>query len=271
MHHNERFSIKEGHFPLLIMRKRGPINIPYILHTARNTEEFLRILKDTFTDRIIFRISQRTKLQSKSSFWFLYRRCVITGTLAKRIITQNQRNEGNEKLNRCITRQFQSNFSNEAMRYGIENEKGALEIFFRIFKSQHRNSKIHIIGLTLYKEYPFIGGSPDAVLTCDCCLNSFLVEIKCPYRLKDTGLENWQILEYFDSDQGLKKSHTYYNQINLYQGILKTETAFFVVYAKGEVIVKMINFNEDFFNFQIENISQYYLNYFLPTVINKNI
>ena len=57
----------------------------------------------------------------------------------------------------------------------------------------------------------------------------------------------------------------------IYQGILGLQTAFFVVFAKGEVIIKTIIFDRDFFNFQIRNLTSYYLNYFLPSVIGTKI
>ena len=42
------------------------------------------------------------------------------------------------------------------------------------------------IGLVIDKEHPWIGASPDACFRCTCC--GFVVEIKCPYSLRDTSL-----------------------------------------------------------------------------------
>ena len=109
---------------------------------------------------------------------------------------------------------------NEAIRYGTDTEKYALDLFFRLFKQQHQNPILYTTGLTLYKELPFLEGSSDGVMICGCCRNAFLVEVKCSFRLKDTGIKNWSILEYFDANRILKRTHSYLNQINLYQGIL---------------------------------------------------
>ena len=123
----------------------------------------------------------------------------------------------------------------------------------------------------LYKNAPYVGGSPDGIVSCDCCSTPYLIEIKCPFRLAETGIRNWRLLEYFDDNQNLKISHTYYNQINLYQGILGIQIAFFVVYAKDEVIIKRVLFDKDFFEFQIKNLTEYYMNHYLPTVIGTKI
>ena len=267
----EQFLAKEGDFPTLIMRLRGPLNIATIIEMVKNDKEFVFILKKMFTKRVISKISRRTRLQSKSSYWFLYRRCLVSGTMAKRVIRQNELRENNEKLNRIITKTFPNRFMNEAMRYGLLHEENALKALLDLFKTEHRKPKIDAHGVILYDKAPFVGASVDGVLSCECCKKSILIEVKCPFHLKDTGIENWSILEYFDKDQNLKRNHTYFNQINLYQGILGIQDAFFIVYAKGKIIIKEIKFDESFFNYQIKNISQYYMDFYLPTVIGKKI
>ena len=153
-----------GDFPLLVLRKRGPCNMVSIIRMAKNNDDFLKLLNHHFSKRAITRISRRTKGLSKNSYWFLYRRCLITGTLAKRVINQNQRNSSNPKLNRSITRSFPGNYMNAAMQYGIDNEQNALDSFFQVFKRAHTNPKLHDIGVVLHQEIPFIAGSPDGDL-----------------------------------------------------------------------------------------------------------
>ncbi len=92
-----------GDFPLLVLRRRGPYNLPSIIRMAKDMEQFVDLVNQYFTARAISRICTRSKAQSNSLFWFLYKRYVITGTLAKRIINQNQKNCLNPKLNRSIT------------------------------------------------------------------------------------------------------------------------------------------------------------------------
>ena len=123
--------------------------------------------------------------------------------------------------------------------YGITNEQKALDLCLKDFAQKHQNAKMIKTGLVLHKDFNFIGGSPDGVLTCDCCLKPFLVEVKCPFELKHTGITNWQILEYFDINQSLKTSHTYFNQINLYQGLLEIETAFLLCMLKMKLLLKL--------------------------------
>lgn len=163
-----KMSKMEGYFPLLILRKRGPKNMISVIRESTDVNTFLHSLDIIFTPRLIKRITARTKTQSLNSYWFLCRRGVITGTLAKRVIAQNFKAENNEKINRVITKCFPF-FVNEAMLYGVKNEKNALSAFFDIFKKSHKNAKINNIGLVLHNKFPYIGGSPDAIATCGCC------------------------------------------------------------------------------------------------------
>ena len=265
-----KFPAKSGHFPLLQLRLRGPLHLVSIIRMSNDKEQFFELLFHHFSKRNIERIALRSRLQSESVFWYIYRRSIVTSTLAKRIIAQNLRDENNPKINKIISKFYHSRFTNVAMQYGIENEKHAINTFFKTFKKTHINAKLQTTGLVLYKLRPFIGASPDGLLSCDCCQNA-IIEIKCPYRLKDTGITSWSILEYFDTNQNLKKSHTYFNQINLTQGILQRKVAYFVVYAKNEIIVKRIDFDEEFFDHQILNISQYYEKFYLPQVLSQKL
>ena len=77
------------------------------------------------------------------------------------------------------------------------------------------------------------------------------------------------MLEYLDKEQNLRRNHTYFNQVNLYQGILEVDTALFVIYAKNDITVEKIDFDKQFFENQIENINEYYMNFYLPSVIGQ--
>ncbi len=260
-----------GDFPLLVLRRRGPCNLASVIRLSDNAEHFINLLSHYFTARAFERIATRSKLQSESLFWFLYKRCIITGTVAKRVINQNQKCSSYPKINRSITRLFPGSFKSEAMQYGIQNEKKALDIFFKKFSTTHLKPKMQASCLVLYNKALYIGGSPDGLISFKCCSESYLIEIKCSFRLKDTGIKNWRILEYFDDQQDLRTTHTYFNQLNLYQGILGIQKAFFVVYARDEIIVKIIHFDNVFFDFQVKNLKEYYMKYYLPEVIGTRI
>ena len=51
-------------------------------------------------------------------------------------------------------------------------------------QATHKSFNIMNSGLVLHPMYPFMGASPDGLVSCSCCGNG-VVEIKCPYTCKD--------------------------------------------------------------------------------------
>lgn len=262
---------QEGDFSLLMIQKRGPLSLPCVIRTATSIEHFKELIRVYFTRRAIKRISERTKTQSSCSAWFIYKRCVISGTMAKFVLNQNLKKINNEKLNYRLTRTFSSTFKTAAMEYGLAQEPIGIQTFFNHFKKLHINARFRTVGLTLLKEAPYIGGSPDGLVSCDCCPEPALIELKCPFRLAQSGITNWKLLEYLDDQQILRKNHTYYHQISLYMGIFDLKKTHFVVYAKGEIISQIVHFEKEFFDFQVKNLQEYYLTRYLPSVIGKAV
>ena len=261
----------EGDFPYLVVKKRGPYSLACIIRMSTSIDHFNELIRTHFTARAIRRISARTKKQFACPAWHIYRKSVLTGTIARYVISQNMKNISNEKLNNRLTRTFSSNFKTLAMQYGVDKESVGLQIFFDQFKKEHKDAKFHTVGLSLLKDAPYIGGSPDGIVACQCCTQPYLIELKCPFRLADVGLTSWKLLEYLDENQILRKNHSYYNQINLYLGILDLKKAFFVIYAKDKIISQIVHFDEEFFKFQVHNLQEYYLTKYLPSVLGKKL
>ena len=99
-------------------------------------------------------------------------------------------------------------------------------------------------GLFVKRDLPYIGASPDAIGTCDCC-GTFVVECKCPYSIKDERvLDAWNRTEFLQMDSGkvcLNKGHKYYNQL---QGEIVLSYCFkgyFVVWTQvGDPLVEEV-------------------------------
>ena len=78
-----------------------------------------RILQNVITNAS----GNKTKDQSHSSHWFLYKKCCVNETLAKRVVTAIQHQKPTIFLDKAISKFGEGNFSNEAMRYCLLNEK----------------------------------------------------------------------------------------------------------------------------------------------------
>ena len=51
----------------------------------------------------------------------------------------------------------------------------------------HQSCRTKKCGLYLSTQFPFLGASPDAIVSCSCCDTS-VVEIKCPYMHRDVTI-----------------------------------------------------------------------------------
>ena len=65
-------------------------------------------------------------------------------------------------------------------------------------------------GLIISITYPFIGASPDGNIQCECCTGIGVLEVKCPYCIRDVEPSS---APYIQDDGNLLKTHMYYYQV----------------------------------------------------------
>ena len=111
-----------------------------------------------------------------------------------------------------------------SIRYGQDNEINARNKYLALFADHHKNLAIIPQGLHVDRKYPFLGASPDGLITCDCHPKK-IMEIKCPYSYRE-GLKNWQQDKNFPLDENhkIKKNHQVYTQIQGQLAICNMDT-----------------------------------------------
>ena len=128
-----------------------------------------------------------------------------------------------------------------ALKHGRSTEIHAKEKYLSLMKEVHKKLKSNESGLVVMKTKTFIEASPDMEISCECC-GQGLVEIKCPYSIRDTcpDAENLEYLESVDGKVQLKTNTEYYYQI---QGQMCTTgrpfTDFFVFTFHGHFLQKI--------------------------------
>ena len=113
--------------------------------------------------------------------------------------------------------------STAATKYGIETEKLARDELLKHLSSSHENVQIVDCGLFRSVNYPYLGATPDGLMTCSCCEVSFVIEIKCPF--KCTKISTLEVAKHdpafcmefseIDGRYHLKRNHVYYYQVQL--------------------------------------------------------
>lgn len=252
-------------FRLVTRRSLGPATIYELINTAQNRTE-LRHLFDNITNRDRRKINMQTRTQSESALWFEHRKGCITGTIANRIV--NNKDKNSESLNRAITKfNISSKSYIPAINFGKLHESDGINTLWNEFKNSHRNAKIIKVGLCLDPEQPYIAGSPDIMLSCENCCNEgqklAIGEIKCPYRLRNSGISEWRQLEYLTDTGELKQNHPYYYQQNLYCGITKVANCFFHVWTPSGQMTINVPFDDKLFQLIKKKAELYYFKYYL--------
>ena len=105
---------------------------------------------------------------------------------------------------------------------------------------QHTDSVCQASGLFLSIEYPMFGASPDGLVQCTCC-GEGLVEIKCPYTLRessDLGQLAWMCL--VNDIYCLSRSHRHYFQVQMKLFVTNKMYCDFVVWSPEDLFVERI-------------------------------
>ena len=250
-----------------------------ILLEVKDTSEYLQRIY-SISKKDIAAVEKKTLGQSANPAWFSYRRHVITAS------------KGHEVKTRLATlkRSYEKNISLEslfakiagtshvppelpALKYGRSMEGDAANCFEEIFKKTHKNVKVSDCGLILCEEVPFIGGSPDRIIECDCCGKACL-EIKCPFSIRHLAPCNPEAnLSYMNREGNvltLKKTHKYYTQCQMQMVAAKVTKSYFFVWTAHGNILQQIDIDQDFWSVLKNDLTEFYVNLYLPSVYETN-
>ena len=166
----------------------------------------------TVTDEEIRETETLTRGQNKNQFWFEKRKSVLTasnfGKAAKTKV------EPSNKLKAMLY----SNFTTEAVQYGIESEEKAVNLYIKEMEKEGINVKVEV-GLLLSKEKPFLGASLDRIVTKLTTNEKWGMEIKSPFSKADMTVEDACKSKTFflekrnDGTIRLKRNHDYFIQV----------------------------------------------------------
>ena len=162
-------------------------------------------------------VEKETRAQSQSKFWFKQR--AGRETVSKmRVVCHTNLAHPSPSLIKTICYPEEFGFSSKQTAYGSKNEKKASEMYYKTTVKDHLDFKLSESGLVINPKWPFVGASPDGVVSCHCCGKGVL-EVKCPYSHQNTDIQdaasqdNRFCLKKTDGFLQLNNSHAYYYQI----------------------------------------------------------
>ena len=179
-----------------------------------------------YTTEELLYIEECTRNQSKSAAWFDQKRIGrITWSIAHQVLHTSIDNPSKSIIKKICQNACRSKINSPALQWGREHENEALMAYEMI--SAYPDSQLQInlindykghkefeskdIGLVVDNIRPWLAASPDGCIQCSCC-GYGIVEVKCPYSLKETSLleaiksEKFYV-EFVNNKFKLKKSH----------------------------------------------------------------
>lgn len=139
-------------------------------------------------------------------------------------------------------------------------------------KQGHSELQVLEAGFFIDPERPYLGASPDSIVTCKCCGKGVL-EVKCPHCVKD-GLPEGNDVPGFCMTKNndtwtLKRNHPYYYQIQLQMSVCGVNYGDFIVWTKTEYALERIKRDNDFLNSNIDITKHFFIYGVLPEIIGK--
>ena len=137
-------------------------------------------------------------------------------------------------------------------------------------EKQHLNFRMVDCGFFISTEYPFIGASPDSLISCDCS-GEGRVEVKCPYcKRSDTVDEASNTEPMFCILSGcLSITHPYYAQIQTQMNGCNSIYCDFFLWAKKDYFCQRIMQHKNIWKTYVEKAELVIRNGVLPEIIGK--
>ena len=240
-----------------------------ILQKVEELKEKLKVSEDDIRE-----IELTTRSQAKSSKWFEVRRFRLTSSKFGQV---KQLKSTTRPDNLVLSILGAKKTFGKPLQYGLSIEKPALEEYV---KYQHSNGHINLYatasGFIISFQHPFLGTSPDAsVYDPSSPLQPYgFAKIKYPYKYQDQSPSEAATKSDFMLQKGttgkltLKRSHSYYCQIQGQMGIGDRPWCDFIVYTKKGIHVERIEHDKDFWTKELlPKLLSFYDNCIAPEIV----
>lgn len=262
-----------------------PVKLPPTLQSLHNRkcsaysmEELRRMSRGVFATISITEeatlLERSTRQQSRSCTWYDHRVGRITASKFYMVCHFSGRNYPTSIVKSIM--QYSKDISRlPQIQWGIQNESTARNQYIDMLAPKHINLKVEPVGLVVNPKLPYLGASPDGIVTCDCC-GVGLLEIKCPYKYRSVDPHTIAGTDFFlgrnsDGELHLKTSHSYYYQVQGQLAICGREYCDFVCWTTNGLYTERISFDHELFDSIRPQLEQFFQMYLLPELLSRNL
>ena len=135
-------------------------------------------------------VEENTRQQAKSRIWFQQMAgCITASKLKSAVATEIMKPFVSLIKPICYPDPTVDRFVSAACSCGLYYEDTARKEYVAIMKEMHVDFEVNKTGLIVDPMYPFMGASPNGLVSCTCCGRGVL-EMKCPFSSKDKELHS---------------------------------------------------------------------------------
>lgn len=161
-------------------------------------------------------------------------------------------------------------------RWGTEHESTVVEEFTKMMESHHTNLTVRRGGLVINPQYPWLGASPDGILTCEMGV----LEVKAPSSLQNSTLmekskeDSTFCLQEVEGKLSLRRDHQYFYQVQTKIHLTQASYCDFAVWGpgeggNGEIPIERILPDTDFFDTMCEKVHTFVQKCIIPELVAK--
>lgn len=189
-------------------------------------------------------VEEVTHAQSSSLVWHEQRAGRITASTAH--LAMKARDKPTLLVSKICKPQL-TPINAPAVIWGRRHE----DVAFRLYKeamtegtcSSMKVSKQHVLcttkksGLHISRTLTYLAASPDGIVDCKCC-GQGVMEIKCPYKHKDSPIVEAVQDQHFclDPEMNIKKDHHYFTQVQMQMFVCNTTYADLLLWTMYKVL-----------------------------------
>ena len=229
-------------------------------------------LASSFTSENCETIKKLTQDQDESGEWMRQRRGRITASVAHSILHASPStlsNSENYIVNNIMNRNL---FTSAATSHGIKSEPIARQLYANSQK-KHQSFSIINSGLIIDCKNPFLGASPDGIVSCKCC-GTGVLEIKAPFSFRDKSFtfmcEQQGYHLYIDNGKVCcKVTSPWYTQVQMQMCLSKSEWCDLVVYTETAPFIEIIriDFDTEWWSKQLPVLKSFFLTFIWPKLL----
>lgn len=216
-------------------------------------------------------LAESTIKQSSSPVWHEQRTGRVTASVAHNVLHTKPDNPALSIIKK-ICHPNSAPINTPAISWGREKESEAIKAYTDTITAMHSDCTVTRTGMKICVDKPFIGASPDAIISCKCH-GTGVVEVKCPYTFRDTSvldmLTNKECC--LTDSYALKPSHPYFTQVQQQMLVFHCEYCHFVLWTNQGCVITCVPRDNNFIDNLVSKVENFWVKNCLPELLTRRM